>query len=574
MKSLENRIRTTVENWQMLPAAPTTLILMVSGGADSVALTYLMTRLYPENTYHILHVNHNLRGSESDADEAFVRQLAEELAIPCQVRQIDLAGLQNERGGNLEELGREMRYSLAAELVEALEASDDCSGAGLAGSGVSAGLADLNTSAAADPSACSSLTDLNTSAGHPSSNNSAVANSNAGAGHVDPNTSATDNPTSAMAESGTSTKPVLIVTAHTANDSVETFLMRVIKGGGADSWSGIPPLRNNIIRPLIDITHAELTAWLTEQKLEWREDTSNYDTHYLRAFVRHQLIPLIQSQNPKLVETINRSLKVLSAESDYLATQAQPYLDDPLAAPDLSLIRRALRQAYKNAGGETRALTFELTEAMRLQGQTPGFALDLPGGITARTSSEAKLGFYSRNNLQGAVPSSNPGNHPGSNPGAGFSTGSDYPAEHHSFHATLTLDTPLQTPLGTITMTEIDRQSFGQDAESYARSVASQQHLVIDADALLAASIKDSQPTLQVSSLQAGDWFSPLGMPGKHKKVSDLLIDRKIDRHKRAACLKLMDGDRIVWIIGVQADDRFKVKPESRRLLSIIIRFN
>ena len=538
----------------MLPATPVTLLLMVSGGADSIAMTYLMTRLYPENSYHILHVNHGLRGAESDADEAFVRQLADELAIPCQVRQIDLEGIQNERGGNLEELGREMRYSLAAELVGVLEASSDCSGAGL----------------------------------------------------TDPNTSVTDNPTYSITESGTNTKPVFIVTAHTANDSVETFLMRVIKGGGADSWSGIPPLRNNIIRPLIDISHAELTAWLTEQQHQWREDASNYDTHYLRAFVRHQLIPLMQSQNPRLIETINRSLKVLSTESAYLATQAQPYLDDPLSAPDLSLVRRALRQAYKDTGGETRALTFELTEAMRLQGQTPGFALDLPGGITARTSPEAKLGFYHRNNSQvvvpesnlsgspesnpnsnpssylgsnpssqpGSYPESNPSSQPSSNPSAGFSTGSDYPTENQGFLATLTIDTPLQTPLGIITMTEIDRQSFGQDAQSYARSVANQQRLVIDADALLAVSKQDSQPSLLVSSVQAGDRFTPLGMPGKHKKVSDLLIDRKIDRQKRAARLKLMDGDRIVWIIGVQADDRFKVKPESRRLLSIIIKFN
>jgi len=485
------------------PGAP--LLLMVSGGADSVAMARLLPELFTQFNYAILHVNHGLRGVDADADEAFVRDLAKELGIRFEARHIDLPAIQASQGGNIEDLGRQLRYSLAAELLAELEtegiaAAGTASRGGIVPAAVSAGTAKAAPAATAGR----------------------------------------------------------IVTAHTANDAAETFLMRVIKGGGSAAWAGLKPVRGKVIRPLLDVSRAELVSWLEQQGYSWREDASNADSHYLRAFVRHQLLPLMEQRNPRLIEVIGRSLKVLADESDYLEQQAQAWADRPLEAPHPAITRRALRQAYRAAGGDTSALTFEHIERLRLEGGELGFKVDLPGGITAAAASD-RAGSDS----QHTTPPTD----------LRF-----YPHESQkaptSFHAELELDTPLETPQGTITMTEVDPHLFAVDPVAYARSQTSENRLLVDADILESAMTSNATKSypLIVSTIQEGDRFTPLGMPGRHKLVSDLLIDRKIDRLERAAQLKISVNDAIIWIIGVQPDDRFAVRPESRRLFSIIVK--
>jgi tRNA(Ile)-lysidine synthase len=483
--SLQAKIHSTVDGWQMLPRLGSSIVLMVSGGADSVAMTHLLTRLYPEYDYTILHVNHGIRESDADADEAFVVALAEELSIPCEVARLDLPAVIREEGGNLEELGRKQRYQLAVELLDRLQAGSQV---------------------------------------------------------IQP-----------AAQSAASTGR--IATAHTANDQAETFLMRVIKGGGPTAWSGIAAIRDNIIRPMIDLTHAELTDWLRVNNLEWREDATNRDTRYFRAFVRHQLIPLMQTHNPRLVETINRSLKILSAQSNYIVQAAMSFVDDPLEAGDTALIRQALRQAYRSAGGDTSALTFEQVEKLRLQAQNPGFFIDLPGGISAGNIS-GQLRFFSAE--ENAV------------------RNLDW-TKQEPFISLLLPDQRLITPAGDIMISELDPAVFADDPVIYARTHSGSSHLIVDSDVLEAYLSTDTdagQPTgLAVSSLRPGDRFSPLGMNGHTRLVSDLLIDRKVARFERSKLLKLTANGQIVWIIGVAADDRFKAKSDSRRLSSIIVGF-
>ena len=451
MQIIQAQIVSTVESYQMLPEPPAPLLLMASGGADSSALARLMPELYPGYRYTILHVNHQIRGAEAASDEAFVLALAAELGINCEVRRVDLPGLQRERGGNLEELGRELRYSFAADLLGQLEAEARQEGR--------------------------------------------------------------------------------IVTAHTADDNAETFLMRVIKGAGPSAWAGIPAVRGKIIRPLIGLSHIELTGWLSSQGFTWQEDSSNADTSYLRAFVRHDLIPSMQTKNPRLVRTINRSLKILAAESRYVEEVAAAWADNPLAAPDIALTRRAIRQAYAAAGGRVESLTFELIEQIAHQGSKAGFATSLPGGITAQ-------------NIQGHLV---------------FLPETDLPDS--SFTGTLQLSVPLATPLGTLVLTIVPTGDISDDPVAYAKGNSSSHRLLVDADR--------APGPFRVTSIQAGDRFSPLGMPGRHKLVSDLLIDRKVPRQERARLLKVCQGDDIVWIVGIQADDRYKVKPETRHILSI-----
>lgn len=103
-----------------LPAAPGVGVAAVSGGADSVALLCALVDLKP-GAVAAVHVNHQLRGDESDADEAFVRELAAQLDIPCHVARVDVAS--RAVGANLEATARQVRYEFLAEVAREVNAS-------------------------------------------------------------------------------------------------------------------------------------------------------------------------------------------------------------------------------------------------------------------------------------------------------------------------------------------------------------------------------------------------------------------------------------------------------------------
>src|SRR6187401_3771352 len=102
------------------------LAVAVSGGADSVALTWLLAELAPRAGWSLcglIHVNHGLRGQESEADEAFCRALAERLSLPIDVREVDVATAMSRTRCSLEVAARDLRYAAFQEAAMALEAT-------------------------------------------------------------------------------------------------------------------------------------------------------------------------------------------------------------------------------------------------------------------------------------------------------------------------------------------------------------------------------------------------------------------------------------------------------------------
>jgi len=124
----------------------------------------------------------------------------------------------------------------------------------------------------------------------------------------------------------------VLLTAQHRDDQAETLLFRLLRGAGVRGLSGIPrqrPLgKGHLLRPLLDVTRAELEAYASEQGLSWVEDPSNEDRQYSRNYLRHQVFPALASRWPQAVATMARSAAHLS--------EAQALLDD-LADIDLSL---------------------------------------------------------------------------------------------------------------------------------------------------------------------------------------------------------------------------------------------
>tara|TARA_B110000091_G_scaffold190523_1_gene213727 strand:- start:197 stop:1525 length:1329 start_codon:yes stop_codon:yes gene_type:complete len=102
-----------------------------------------------------------------------------------------------------------------------------------------------------------------------------------------------------------------ILTAHHADDNLETFLINLARGSGLDGFTGIPEVHKNIARPLLIFSREEVLNFATENAIVWREDQSNASTKYIRNKIRHQIVPVLKEINPSLLDTFAKTTKNL-----------------------------------------------------------------------------------------------------------------------------------------------------------------------------------------------------------------------------------------------------------------------
>lgn len=515
-------------------AAP--VVLMVSGGADSTALLVLAAtaeldiddgrgraRIARERL-HVLHINHQLRAGDADADESFVRDLSERLGVPCTVRRLDVASIAAARereqaaaaGANIENVARELRYAEANALANEL-----CAAAGL--------------------------------------------------------------PRSAAR----------IVTAHTANDRTETFFMNAIKGSGAQGLSSIPRRRNRIVRPLLDRTHEELCDLLHMRGIAWREDATNADTRYLRAFVRHEIVPKALERNPQLMEGMAATCDILADEDAYLTQLAARTLRTlerrreeglvvldaaRLAACEVAIARRVIRMAVLRLAPGCRLDASHVARMLGIVAANVGSAT-LPDGIDARVA-YGMLFLRSRAALASAGPAwlEVPGLP--SAPGASSRLAAPGPTGELGLTALAVPASGLahadpaphasagQHPRLTARLREV---SAGANPVALARAHAREWEgasVLLDAEA---CGLGPLGGRLWVDSPQVGDVLCPLGMHGQSKKLSDLLIDEKIPaaERPRVPVVRSSPSGPIVWVVPIRPDERARVTESSTVLLEL-----
>ena len=178
--------------------------------------------------------------------------------------------------------------------------------------------------------------------------------------------------------------PGKIATAHTADDNAETVLMHLVRGTGLKGLGGIAPKRNNLIRPMLNITRAEVETFLTEYAVDYIHDSSNSADEFLRNRLRHHVMPLLKAENPKLSE--NLSAMALRLREDEQALSDLSRLEQPevekLRAMAPALRARALERFLKECGvREPEAVHIRLAESLVFS-DTPSARASFPGGIT------------------------------------------------------------------------------------------------------------------------------------------------------------------------------------------------
>lgn len=178
------------------------------------------------------------------------------------------------------------------------------------------------------------------------------------------------------------TLPGKLATAHTADDNAETVLMHLVRGTGLKGLGGIMPVNGNLIRPMLGITRQEVEDFLAEYHLTYVTDSSNAGDAFLRNRLRHQVMPLLKQENPRLAENVSQMAMRLRADEQALAALSKDVTDvEALRKLQPALRARALAAFLESCGvKEPEAEHIALAEKLVFSDK-PSARAYFPGGV-------------------------------------------------------------------------------------------------------------------------------------------------------------------------------------------------
>lgn len=308
-----------------------------------------------------------------------------------------------------------------------------------------------------------------------------------------------------------------IALGHHADDAIETFFINLVRGTGLRGLTGIARQRESIVRPLLGVRRAQIERYATEHGIEWRDDSSNKATDYLRNRLRNDLLPRFSSCSSAFADTMTANIGRLDAAQQFLSAQIEHI------RRQYSLEGRIAWEEMRNDLGDSFAfVAYELLRGYGFSGEVIEQLLQHPQTGKVFVSATHRLVV---NREQWLVTDR---------------------------HAEAFVERSIDRDDPCVAWTTVD-QLFSLETPPNAAYLC--------ADAL--------QWPLRLRRWQAGDWFIPLGMSGQ-KKVSDALVDLKVSLPDKEQQGVLVSGeDTIVWLVGRRLDDRFKVTERSQAVVLI-----
>lgn len=412
------------------------LLIAVSGGVDSMVLAELALR--SGLNIGIAHCDFSLRGTESDADAAFVERFASFKNIPFHFQKFDTRSFAADFGLSTQMAARRLRYEWFAQLVE---------------------------------------------------------------------------------QQGYD----YVLTAHHADDDLETFLINLSRGTGLDGLTGIPAVNGKIVRPLLPFSREDIEAYAKAEGIDWREDRSNSSEVYLRNRIRHDIAPRLKALNPSFLSSFRLTL-------DHLQ-QARSLAED------------ASRIVYRKVVTDSDdRKTIDLTELRQL----PNYDAYLYQWLSP-------LGFTAWNDIGDLVTAQSgkqvlsPGYRLLKDRGELIVTPIPQLSESHLIDENITtLDHPVK-----LVFTRVEAIDNTSD------------------NAIFVDRSKLRWP-LSLRKWREGDVLHPAGMTGS-KKVSKYFKDEKFSLADKEAVWLLFSGEALVWIVGHRQDARFKADATTQNILKITL---
>lgn len=421
--------------------APSDRVLVaVSGGVDSMVLAHLIRQ--SNQKFGIAHCNFRLRGAASDADEKFVRDLADSWQVPVYVHHFDTKKHAEENGLSVQMAARELRYTWFEIIRESANFKH-------------------------------------------------------------------------------------IATGHNLNDSVETCLLNFMRGTGLTGLGGIPVQHGAVIRPLLFATRDAILKYAQEKNIQWREDSSNAKDDYTRNAIRLHVVPELIRLNPAFLTVASNTIRHLRDADNNLQFLLLAFIGEPDADGVYHLQKKelarlpALQSALFDFLQPFAFTTDQVQQVVQCWGQTgtewqstSGYRLiiDRDEILLTKNARKAAALTISKDDLMVRLP------------GGG---------------CLMIIHSPSET-------------SLPADPET----------ILVDASTL--------RFPLHLRHWEPGDIFQPMGMGGKRQKLQDFFTNQKLSKLEKEHTWILTDNEnRIVWIVGMRLDERFKITDSTDAFLKI-----
>ena len=414
------------------------LLIAISGGIDSVVLAHLCSQL--NLNFSLCHCNFNLRGQESDDDEAFVTSLAESLKTPVYTTSFETEKYAKKNKVSIQVAARDLRYTWFYELL---------------------GTKGYN----------------------------------------------------------------YVLTAHNTNDNLETFIINLTRGSGLEGFTGIPPVNQKSVRPLLAFSRDDITLFAIKNGIVWREDRSNASIKYVRNKVRHKVIPILKELNPHVLESFQNTIEYLN-ESQSIINDAVKNITANVVSYENDVLKISCKEIDKLSN--KKAYLYQLLQAY-------GFTAwnDIVDLISAQPGKQVFSNTHrllkDRNFL--ILTTIN---------------------KSQSIKGPILIDQKVSEITNPIKLTI-------QNTDDYTSK--NKEQIIIDKDLV-------NYP-LSLKKWHHGDAMYPTGMIGS-KKISQLFKDNKLSLLDKEKIWILADAkDHIIWVIGLRQDRRYLANKTSKNRLKI-----
>lgn len=321
-----------------------------------------------------------------------------------------------------------------------------------------------------------------------------------------------------------------IATAHHKDDQAETLLMNFLRGTGLSGLTGIPARNGNVLRPLLTVAHEKLEKFVKENQLSYVIDSSNQKEAYTRNYFRHTIIPALQKVYPAVVDNLaDNQARFVGIERLYQ-----------------HLVSIQIKKIIKEKNGEYAVSVATLS---RFKGTSLLYEMLHPFGFSAGQLVEATKLMHARTGAQLIASEGNWRLIKHRN----WLLLSPFKSQETDFILVPETQTAIEFAAGKITFQK--SSNVNKPALPTTAAIA-----LLDYQSL--------EFPLQIRRWREGDYFYPLGM-SKKKKLSRFLIDGKFSLPDKEKVWVLTAGEKIVWVIGIRIDDRFKLTAKSREVFCI-----
>lgn len=319
-----------------------------------------------------------------------------------------------------------------------------------------------------------------------------------------------------------------VVVAHHADDAVETFFINLTRGSGIHGLAGMKAKQNRVVRPLLLCKRSEIEDYACKNKLCFVYDSTNSDTVYLRNFIRHKIVPQLETINPSFTKTMLNTMSYLRDIEDIYNEYCQQAQQE-IVSENNGVYQIPIGKLLKKTAPQT--LLYEILSRF-------GFNSDVSENVFEALQGESGRQFFS--NTHRLV--------------------KDRemlliePIED-TFSERFTIDADVQEILEPLHL-----QLNKQICNSGVTVNKSKSDAFLDVERLTFP--------LVLRRWQNGDRFVPFGMK-QQKKVSDFLIDNKLSLIKKDQTWVLTSQGHIVWVVGQRIDDRYKITRETKEYIHI-----